>query len=666
MVTKNINFAWVITCLLFVPCIFYLPALDYLNLPRELFWLGSGSLLILYSLFRLKEYKIHFDHINKSIVVFLFWALVSVCWAWQPYLSWPRWSILLAAFITFLITRNISNKQKETLLWTFAIQGLLGSIIAFLQVGEIEPFNFISQTEKPGIVMGHRNVAAEYMLITFGATIALISNQYSKYINVSLIINALLILATIVVTKCRGVIGALLIIDLLVCIKIITKQNNLKRKFFVSVGAILLHFTLGYVAILIQPELLNSFSGAKLGSIEMRKSHYSNTLMMAKEHLPTGVGIGNFAINYSTYINSWVPDKPYSDKLILKNVHSDPLECLAELGPIGLILMIMIFYYGVFKYKSESYQSSILKYTIIAQVVNACINFPFQVIQTQLAMAIILGIIHNYNKVKKEDSKSITLSINFSIKFIMCCLVLFYFQFQYKRLNAHINARKGLDHLVSKEHILALPHLRRAVEYTPRNVDIEMLLAYCLKEMRYTTESSSIAENVLGVFPGYLPALNLIGLNSLEINDLNRAIRAFETSYELQPHQEATKVKLGYSYLKFAQELRMRNFFKEAYETEEKLFELQPESAETLLRMIVDQATLKNHNKAQELYEQLPNTYVDPRKYYTRAKMMIAKEDIFSAIEALDRGLEKYPKEKVLENFRNAILNLKVNTKESP
>jgi tetratricopeptide (TPR) repeat protein len=184
--------------------------------------------------------------------------------------------------------------------------------------------------------------------------------------------------------------------------------------------------------------------------------------------------------------------------------------------------------------------------------------------------------------------------------------------------------------------------------------------------MGYTTESSSIAENVLGVFPGYLPALNLIGLNALVKNDLNRAVRAFETSYNLQPHQKATVVKLSYSYTKFAQELRYRNFILQAYETEEKLFRLNPKSTETQLRMIVDQATMKNHVKAQEIFDNLPQNYHNPRKYYVHAKMHLNKNEVFAALEKIDEGLVIFPQEKVLLQFRESILKLQINSTKSP
>jgi len=659
------NFIWVIACLLFVPCLFYTSALDYLNLPRELFWLGSGSIIIGYQIIFNKQIPILKDNINKSICLFLLWALVSICWAWQPYLSWPRWSLLFSAFFTFLVVRSFSEKQQQCLLWILAIQGFLGSILGFLQYCEISPFNQILQTDKPGLVMGHRNVASEYLLITLGASIALIKKNHHFSLNFSLCINACLILSTILITKCRGVIGALIIVDGIACYYIVKHTKSLKNRFFIFLGILIIHLLLFFIAVKVQPDLLNSFSNAKMGSLNMRIAHYSNTLMMAKENLPTGVGIGNFAINYTSHINSWIPDKPYSDKLILRNVHSDPLECLAELGPIGLILLMIVLYYTIFKYKVEDWQSRVIKFTIIAQLINACVNFPFQVIQTQLAMAIMFGILHiNSNKINEQKVFKATHSI--SVKLITIFLILFFFQFQYKRLNAHIHGRTGLDYLTAREHKLALPHLRKAVAYTPRNVDIEMLLAYCLREMGYTTESSSIAENVLGVFPGYLPALSLIGLNALDINDLNRAVRAFETSYKLQPHQKATLIKLSYSYTKFAQELRYRNFILQAYETESKLLRLNPEATEIQLRMIVDLATLKEHVKAKELFDKLPQSYHDPRKYYVHAKMLLSNNNIFKAIEKLDEGLKLFPDEKVLMQFRDAILKHQINSTKNP
>ena len=712
-----------------VPCIFYLPTLDYLNLPREIFWVTTGSFILCYHICTNSRIYIHFDKLNKTVCLFLFWALISVCWAWQPYLSWPRWGIMAIAFITFMVVRTFSKKDQDLLLWVLAIQGFLGTCLGYLQLHEVEPFNKILQTQSPGIVMGHRNVAAEYMLITIGASLALIRRTYPIYVNAFLVLNVIFVLNIIIESKCRGVMIGFLSAIAFTVLLMLKFIKSIKTRIIILASIPIFLSLFIFIAITISPALKKSFTGEKLGSIKMRTAHYSNTLMMAKENLPTGVGIGNFAINYTSYITAWVPDKPYSDKLILRNVHSDPLEVLAELGPVGLVLFLLLIYFALIDKNAKSWQNWAIKFIIIAQMINACVNFPFQVIQTQLAMAIMLGILHRYSEDEKDNG--FVFPRNLTIKFISFCLVIFLLQFNYKRIAAHTSARKGLDLLMSKQHPKALIKLREAVNHTPRNVDIQMLLAYCLKEMGYRTESSSIAENVLGLFHGYLPALNLIGLNALDIKDLNRAIKAFEKSYELQPHQEATALKLAISYSSFAQEIRMRGYFLQAFETEEKLFKLTSEhyerglrkkieelathghplageiaselpifgeseqpmsqiierylvsktqieviefrkqlpgkkNEEIILRMVVDQLSLKNIEKAESLFNNLPASYHNPRKHFVKASIQLAKNKIIEAVETLDKAIITFPEDPVLKNYRENIIKTRVNSKDIP
>lgn len=654
---QNISFTWIVLCLIFVPTLFYLPALDYLNLPRELFWTISGCFLILYLLWSKQlSHFLEFDHFSKLLILFMIWAAISSIWAWQPQLSWVRWSILVITFFTFLITKKLHTKHLQLILWVLAIQGLLGSILGVLQYLHIEPFSLILQTDKPGITMGHRNVAAEYMLMCLGATMALFKN--TKVLrNTSLVIILAAITTIIIIIYCRGV---YLGIALTVCYSIFLfflKINKLWIKLCLSAFVIIL-LTLFIVAAFAKlPGLQSNFAAGKQNSMKMRIAHYSNTLVLSKDSFPKGVGLGNFPLNYSLYLNSWVPDIHYSDKLILRNAHSDPLECLAELGPVGLMILFTILYFLFFKIPILSWQDRIISFTLLAQFFNSCVNFPFQIIQSQFVIAILLGILCHKKQIGNLSVFSMPKSL--SIKIVISILICFYFQFQWNRLQASKEARLGLELMVAKQHPTALPHLRNAKEKAPRDVDIVMLLAYCLREMSFRTESSSLAENVLGVFPGYLPAYNLIGLNALDINNLNRAVKAFENSYQRQAYQESTKVKLTVSYAKLAQEFRKQGYFKQAFELEKKLFKVMPSAIDSLYRQVMDLIITKDLNSSRTIYTSIPSHTKDPRYIFVGAKLLHAEQKLIEAFELLEKGLKDFPKDQALLNLQHELQNLK-------
>jgi Flp pilus assembly protein TadD len=465
---------------------------------------------------------------------------------------------------------------------------------------------------------------------------------------------ALLCLVAILLTKCRGVVLAITVVMVIYLSykSFFTSRSKLLK------GATVFVYMLGFVAayFVIQGKFIgvsDQFSSAKMHSIEMRKAHYSNTLVLIKEHLPMGVGLGNFAIQYSQYLNSWIPDKEYSDRIILRNTHSDPLECLAELGPIGLLFVLMIAWIVFIRVDKSTWTKQALWCVLLAQVANSCVNFPFQVIQTQMAVALILGCF--------IDSKPIGSSWTFSfpkrqlIKIVVTFALLYNGFYHVQRLRAAEQAQTGINYFFAKRPKEAEPYFRKAVELNPRQVDYLMLLAHCLREMGRSTESSSIAENVLGVFPDYLSAYNLIGLNALKINDLNRAVRAFELSYQAQKFQKSTKEKLQLAYFKLGIEFRKRGYVKEARMLEHKLQKIYPDARDSYQREALDLINLKEYDLASSVIAKAKSIANDEKIAYLEARMHVAQSKWVEALEALDRGLKFSPKDQKLLVLKSEI-----------
>lgn len=647
---------WLITLVLVTPSLFYLPSLDYITLPRELFWVTLTALFFMFTLLRGKvEHWLKIDTLNMALIVCLVWSLISSLWAWEPQLSWMRWTMLAAAYLTFVEARELNKRQVHFILAILAIQGTVLSVLGFLQSENIEPFSLILQTDKPGLTMGHRNVAAEYILMTFGVTLVMVGTRPSwRWLVFGSM--ALLQLGVLLEIVCRGVLLGMVLSSL--CI-LFVKSCKIKGRLRFAFPLVLLAmglFSILYVQ-LDFPGLDKDFVEGKLESVRMRQAHYSNTLVMIKESLPTGVGLGNFAIQYSQHLNDWIPDIHYSDKLILKNTHSDPLEALAELGPVGLILMAIVVFIIFFRIPFKTWLQKCLAWTLLAQLFNSMVNFPFQVVQTQLLLAILLGILTREHWIGK--TKLFLNVFTPTLKILLCVLMCFFFRFQYNRLRAECEARHGLELLVSKRHAEAVPHLRQSVAYSPRNVDHIMLLAYCLREMEYLTESSSLAENVLGIFPGYLPAHNLIGINAIAKNDLIRAVKAFERSHELQAFQKSTREKLATAYIKLAQSFRQQGYFVQALELEQKLTAIKPELTESHYRQILDALVLKKVGQAAQVFEGLPEESDDVRYYFIAAKLSLAKNEVLQANDYIDKGLKIKADDERLKKMKAMISSTK-------
>jgi len=657
----SVSFSWVYLNLLVIPCFFYLLTLDYLNLPRGVLWVATSSLFFVIEFWRGKLTPFSkVDRLTALMLMFLVWSALSSTWAWQPELTWQRWSFLLLAFMTFVWVRSFNDTQKSVLLWTVAIQGGLFAVLGFLQWYEIEPFSLILQTEKPGITMGHRNVAAEYMLICLGAALSCIGKIKGWKKSFPMLLTVLC-LGVIYISRCRGVLLGIILATLVALVYLIFKIKSKALR----LGMVLVFVSLAVATIFVVqaklPGVKASFSEGKIESLRMRLAHYSNTLVLIGENLPTGVGLGNFAIQYSQYLNSWVPDKHYSDRLILRNTHSDPLECLAELGPVGLLLALMILWLIMVKAKKNNWMQFALWWAILAQLFNACVNFPFQVIQTQMIVAILLGLF--IEKDAFQPAWNLAIPKRRFIKVLVSCCLAFHLFHQWQRLQASYEAKMGMSYMLANRNKEAEPFLRKSIELEPRQVDHIMLLAYCLRSLGRMTESSSLAENVLGIFPSYLPAFNLIGLNALKINDLNRAVRAFELSYHNQKYQETTKEKLQLAYEMLGTEFRKRGFIKEALDLEHRLRVVRPDNLDSLRRECLDLINLKLYPQALNLIELIKIKADDEKLAYLEAKVHVATEDWIRAIETLDRGIKIAPQDLKLLKMKSEIQERFINSK---
>ena len=104
---------WIAMLLIVVPSLFYYPALDYLNLPREMLWVGSAFLLFcLQSWFRDRKGWV-VDQLDAAMLIFIFWAGASVLWAWHSDLGWTRWSLLATGYFSFSLARRTSGQGHQ-------------------------------------------------------------------------------------------------------------------------------------------------------------------------------------------------------------------------------------------------------------------------------------------------------------------------------------------------------------------------------------------------------------------------------------------------------------------------------------------------------------------------------------------------------------------------
>ncbi|MCF7740235.1 MAG: O-antigen ligase family protein [Candidatus Marinimicrobia bacterium] len=168
---------------------------------------------------------------------------------------------------------------------------------------------------------------------------------------------------------------------------------------------------------------------------------------MIKERPVFGHGYDTFGLHYNNYQSEYFQEqeRPDKEKLIAgnsKEAHNDYIEILSELGIVGLILFLAIFYLLFNQYKrlnknSKNNNIQILLFAGIGPIiVMALFTFPFQILPHYVIFVFLVSGISNY----KDDIFSFkinSLLLKTSVIFLFILLSLFTFG-QYTNYNAHI------------------------------------------------------------------------------------------------------------------------------------------------------------------------------------------------------------------------------------
>jgi putative inorganic carbon (HCO3(-)) transporter len=116
----------------------------------------------------------------------------------------------------------------------------------------------------------------------------------------------------------------------------------------VAIGLIVIAAGLAYYLVLLPPELRDRVSNVSTTSSSGRTDEWQIALHMAGDHPIVGVGIGNYPISQIAYVTSQINlqkvDYVRNEGLIAHNTY---LEVLAEMGIVGLSLLVAIMGYAL-------------------------------------------------------------------------------------------------------------------------------------------------------------------------------------------------------------------------------------------------------------------------------------------------------------------------------
>ena len=405
------------------------------NGPKFLSFAAFNLVVLLYLIFKEQNLFKNIINIFKTKIG-LAYAFLIVLAAFSFFQSINigesiiAFSKMVTTFIaTCIIAMLVLNDKRLLKYVAIAMVGLLifDAIRVFSETikyikGEIKIIGLI----KAGYANKNILAAALFIKLPFAIWLFTYEKKYLKYISLIAILFG--VLAIFFMSARAFYIGAILI-SVIYILFLATKYFTLKNKLILK--DIALYTSSVIVAFMLFSVVQSSFYPTKestnassitgrlstisktVGDDQGRLTYWNWSLDMIKENPITGVGIGNWKIKILEKEN-----RTKSNFLFFYKVHNDFIEISTEIGILGGLLFISIFFFIAFKFLKSIIKKEaddkvkflfLPAFGIIAYTFDAFFNFPHDRPEIQTLFALFVGIaiaLHYEFSTKKEKEET--------------------------------------------------------------------------------------------------------------------------------------------------------------------------------------------------------------------------------------------------------------------
>ncbi|MBL1212909.1 MAG: hypothetical protein HND52_06090 [Ignavibacteriae bacterium] len=359
---------------------------------------------------RKKPFLLKLNILDILILGYVAYSIIRLFFT--PYVPIINDRIIVLVFLTlfYFCIKFVSLKPNlksitpiSILIISFFIIGTLQAIIGIFQAHNL--FGFYSHYFLTTGTFGNPSYYSGFLTPIFPLAFGLYIFTEPKSLNEKIIkytslICFLSILFALPLTKIRGDWVAILIATVF----ILFYKYNLKKYFH----SFTKKFVLVIVSFILVLSLFYGLYNIRPDSAFGRLLIWKVSSEMVKENPVFGIGFGRYSQVYNNYQANYFAEKERTEyeKYVADNVrhaHNEYIQHFAELGIVGLLLLIAIIYTSIFKSKiiiNKNYSPSVqsgflipLKAAAIAISISAFFAFPFQIISNQINFILLLGII---------------------------------------------------------------------------------------------------------------------------------------------------------------------------------------------------------------------------------------------------------------------------------
>ena len=279
------------------------------------------------------------------LVLFVAWVGLSIVWAEDVALAMDQATIFLLVAILYVIVYTAIRTRRHAMQVIGAF--VLGTAITATYGLILRPDPNGQSAERLASTINDPNFLAAILvagIVLAGAS--LLAARGNRLLQAGALITILLCLSAFFLTGSRG--G---IVGLAAALIAALAFGGRWRPQIALAATVVTTLAIGYYTTLAPPELTDRLASATQGEVsrlDTRSTIWTVAWRMAMDHPVAGVGVGNFEPRSIDYIIE--PGSTYRTDRVIDNPgvsHNSYLGPFAELGLVGVVLLISIFAFSV-------------------------------------------------------------------------------------------------------------------------------------------------------------------------------------------------------------------------------------------------------------------------------------------------------------------------------
>ena len=527
---------------------------------------------------RARQPTLVFDGLWVILFLFVAWAFVSLSWAHNLYEACVKlfdWlAALLGAFLAVQIVRTPRHLR-------FLLQAVFwaGVSLALLGVAEfLFGVRWTFRGNAPAATFVNKNVAAQYFLLIFPLGAWLCWQSRRRTLQWVYALATALVVTVIVYSKARAAWLALLVAGAIIagfCLLELLKSPRPLRNAGKTAKALAVAVSIVLVLVAVHFNR-NGFTWffsdvAELGARTVQETRFdgtgihriniwANTLAMIADRPVSGVGLGNWMVEYPRYHARVLVDRQTNYETSHINAHNDYLEIAAELGLIGFGLVLWLAAAIVRKVvgglASEAIGVRVFLFAAVAGIaVAAAFSFPFQQPVTVFLSFIYIALLSSWCAGERGPAPG-WLWAGFRLRvprnalwwwaaafFVVACGVVLIAHVQLYRSELHF--REAMFERSRDHHAPMAVAGQRAHDLNPYRDRLLRFVALGQRERGEYEQAAATFERVLTSYPYLVHALHHGAVSHLRAGEPGKALEKLERLAAMRTHDHELAVGIA-------------------------------------------------------------------------------------------------------------------------